>query len=382
MNIVFRTDASLIIGTGHVMRCLTLASALRERDAAVSFVCREHDGHLCDLIEEQGFAVSRLPLSKAGTQAEATPAHAAWLGAAWQEDAKQTRAAIEASGAKPDWLVVDHYALDRRWESALRASAERVMAIDDLADREHDCDLLLDQNLVARMENRYSNIVPAGCHLMLGPEYALLQPIYAQLRAGISPREGPIRRIFIFFGGADSDNLTGRTLAAFLQLDRPDIEVDVVVSGGTPHAAAIREQLAGHRNIHMHGVLPSLAPLMAKADLAIGGGGATSWERFCLGLPTLVVTLADNQRPVTENLHAKGLIHWIGDREQADLRTISETLARTLGLNSLRDWSSRCLQVCAGRGVSLVAAAMTARAKEGCGSGARDIVGSPPMSRH
>lgn len=358
MNIVFRSDASLSIGHGHVMRCLTLASALRDCGAAVSFVCREHDGHLCELIEERGFAVSRLPARTAGTRAEDTPGHAAWLGAPWQEDAEQTCAIMEASGAKPDWLVVDQYALDHRWESAMRSSVGRIMVIDDLADRVHDCDLLLDQNLVAQMETRYLDLVPVRCHLMLGPDYALLQPIYGQLRAGIAPREGPVRRILIFFGGVDSDNLTGRTLAAFLQLDRPDIEADVVVSAGSPHAVAIREQVAGHRNIHLHSGLPTLAPLMVKADLGIGGGGATSWERFCLGLPTLVVTLADNQRPVTENLYAQGLIHWIGDREQADLRTISESLARALELNSLRDWSSRCLQICTGQGVSRVSTFM------------------------
>jgi spore coat polysaccharide biosynthesis predicted glycosyltransferase SpsG len=169
---------------------------LRERGAAVFFICREHDGHLCDLIEERGFAVSRLPASKAGLfQAENTPAQAAWLGASWQEDAEQTRVAIEASGAKPDWLVVDHYAIDQRWERTLRTSAWRIMSIDDLADRAHDCDLLLDQNLVAQMYTRYRSKVPAACGLLLGPEYALLQTSYAELYDRVPPREGPIRRI-------------------------------------------------------------------------------------------------------------------------------------------------------------------------------------------
>ena len=229
-------------------------------------------------------------------KAEDTPAHAAGS-SLLEEDAGQTRAAIEASGVKPDWLVVDHYALDQRWESALRKSAGRIMAIDDLADRVHDCDLLLDQNLVAQMHTRYRDKVPAACGLLLGPEYALLQPIYAELHDRIPPREGPIRRIFISFGGADSDNLTGRSLSAFLSLNRPDIEVDVVITTSGPYAETIRRQVAGHGNIHLHSDLPTLALLMTKADLAIGAGGATVGSALRLGLPTLVMTLAKTSVP-------------------------------------------------------------------------------------
>ena len=347
MRIVFRTDASLTIGTGHVMRCLTLASALRDRDAAVSFICREHDGHLCDLIEERGFSVSRLPAFRAGTQTKDSSAPAVWLGASWQEDAEQTRATIEASGEKPEWLVVDHYALNQRWESALRTSVGHIMVIDDLADRVHDCDILLDQNLVAQMHTRYTGKytgkVPPACGMLLGPNYALLQPIYAELHQRIPLREGPIRSIFIFFGGVDSDNLTGRTLAAFLQLKRPDIEVDVVITTGSPHAEAIRQQVAGHSNIHLHSGLLTLAPLMVKADLAIGAGGATNWERLCMGLPTLVVTLVENQRPIADELSQRGLICWLGHQDEVDKTALSQAIGKMIKQGLEEDWSLRCL---------------------------------------
>jgi len=167
----------------------------------------------------------------------------------------------------------------------------RIFAIDDLADRTHDCDQLLDQNLFADMHTRYASKVPEDCRLLLGPEYTLLQPIYAELHDRIPPREGPVRRILISFGGADRDNLTGRALAAFLSLNRPDIDVDVVISGSSLYIHGIREQVAGRDNIHLHSNLPTLAPLMARADLAIGAAGTTAWERVCLGLPGLVVTL-------------------------------------------------------------------------------------------
>lgn len=362
MDIAFRVDASVHIGTGHVMRCLTLANALRGRGGAPSFVCREHGGHLCDLIEEQGFAVRRLPASNAGTETGDLGQYAAWLGAFWREDAEQTCAAIGAAESQPDWLVVDHYAVDHRWENVLRSSVRRIMVIDDLADRRHDCDLLLDQNLVAHMHARYDGKVPATCGMLLGPDYALLQPIYAELHDRIAPKKGPIRRIFIFFGGADSDNLTGRTLSAFLELNPCDTEVDVVISSNSPHAHVIRQQVAGYSHIHLHSDLPTLAPLMMNADLAVGAGGATSWERLCLGLPSVVVTLAENQRCIAEELSRRQLIRWLGHEEAVDQRAITEVLGELIQQGLDESWSRRCLAVVDGNGIKRVCAALTVTA--------------------
>lgn len=355
MRIVFRTDASRTIGTGHVMRCLTLASALRERGATVSFICREHVGHLCDLIERQGFVVDRLSSDKNGYPAEDSLAHSSWLGSSWQEDAKLSRSIIKAINTKLNWLIVDHYSLDHRWEKDLRPFADQIMAIDDLADRVHDCDLLLDQNLVEAMHTRYVDKVPASCRLLLGPKYALLQPIYAELYDRISPRKGPVRRIFIYFGGADPDNLTGLALTAFLSLGRTDVEVDVVLANGDSHAHTTRSLAQKHSNIHIHSNLPSLAPLIAKADLAIGATGATIWERLCLGLPTLAVTLAENQRSVTQNLQHQKFVEWIGHKDQVNQQKIAQTLKQFLSGESLSEWSNRCRNVCDGQGTDHVA---------------------------
>jgi len=362
-QILIRTDASPTIGTGHVMRCLTLAGALAERGVEVSFICREHAGHLCDLIEARGFRVYRLPAPDSDFEAGRTPAHAAWLGATWQEDAGQTGAVIKTLGARPDWLVVDHYALDSRWERALRPLVGRIFVIDDIADRDHDCDLLLDQNLFADMQTRYTGKVPADCRLLLGPEYALLQPIYAELHDRIPPREGPVQRIFISFGGADRDNLTGRVLAAFLGLNRPDIDVDVVISDSSPYASEIQALGAGHANIHLHGNLPTLAPLMARADLAIGAAGITSWERLCLGLPALVVTLAENQRPIAEELQRLKLVRWLGHKDEISEQDIKRAIAELIKGDIDEEWSLRCQATVDGRGVDHVGAALTITAE-------------------
>ena len=354
MRVVFRADAAHAIGTGHVMRCLTLAGALQDRGAAVTFVCRSHKGHLCDLIEERGFSVNRLLAPGADVQSDQVPVHAAWLGAPWEEDVAQTRAAIDDWGIKPDWLVVDHYAIDRRWESSMRTSVTHILAIDDLADRQHDCDLLLDQNLVGRMHTRYCDKVPVSCGLLLGPKYALLQHGYSELRERTLPRKGNIRRIFIFFGGADLHNVTARSLDAFLGLRRPDIAVDVVVTAGSPTAQTLCDRIAGHENISLHSGLNTLAPLMAAADLAIGAAGATSWERICLGLPTLVVTLAQNQRPIAEELHARGLVNWLGYQDEVDTPAIARELGKLFSRGLDGEWSRRCLGAVDGRGVERV----------------------------
>ena len=348
MHVVFRADASTRIGTGHEMRCLTLAESLRRAGDSVQFVSRELPGHLCDVVEQRGIAVHRL--------AAAGESHG-WLGVEWSRDAQETRQAI-AHGPRADWLVTDHYGLDERWERALRNTAANVLAIDDLADRSHDCDVLLDQNLVARMDERYDGLLPAHCRALLGPRYALLQPEYAELRASAQARRGPIRRILLFFGGADLSDLTSRGVRAFLSLRRTDVMLDVVIPASGSSADTTRRLAEGHDNVVLHERLPTLAPLMHRADLAIGGGGATSWERLCLGLPALVVTLADNQRRIAEELHRRGLIVWLGHEDEVDESLIARALDAQLARGADEAWSTRALATVDGRGAERVVGAL------------------------
>ena len=357
-HFVIRTDASNSIGTGHVIRCLTLADALARNGAQVSFICREHEGHLCDLIEKRGYPVHRLPKPIDTANTDSGLSHAAWLGAHWQQDADQTSACIQS--LEPDWLIIDHYGVDYRWERIIRPLVSRIFVIDDLADRDHDCDVLLDQNLFTDMQTRYSGMVPKNCTFLLGPDYALLQPVYADLHDRIPPREGSIQRIFISFGGADSDNLTGRTLTAFLNLKQTDIEIDVVLSENRPHTATIERQITKHPTIHVYGALPTLAPLMGKADIAIGGAGTTTWERLCLGLPAIVITLAENQRPIANGLTEKGLIRYLGHKDEVSVQDIQQALSEQIKYELDGNWSIKCRQIVDGRGVDRVCAVLTA----------------------
>lgn len=335
------------------MRCLTLAAALREHGLQSTFVCKEHAGNLCGLIEERGFTVVRLPVSEA-VAAEPMKPHASWLGSSPDEDARLTRAAIEQAGVRPQWLIVDHYALDHQWESVLRPAVDHLMAIDDLADRLHDCEMLLDQNFFLDLQQRYAGKAPPECAMLLGPGYALLQPVYAQLHARAEPRRA-VRRVFVFFGGADIGNLTGRAVSAFQKLERPDIRLDVVMTSASAGFGALQKQVAGHPNICLHGSLPSLGPVMAEADLAIGAGGATVWERLCLGLPSVVVGLAENQKPVCKDLASAGLIKYLGFHDQVDEDLIFSALSDIIGSQDISEWSRRCHAVCDGEGARRVA---------------------------
>jgi len=358
MRVVIRSDASLSIGSGHVVRCLTLADGLRENGAYVEFVTRLHPGHSCDLIESHGVRVHRLPEMNSHFEPEPSLAHAAWLGTNWEVDCAQTMAAIQEGSREWDWLVVDHYALEFRWERQMRRASNRIMVIDDLADRTHDCDLLVDQNLVREFKTRYSGKTPRYSKLLLGPEFAILQRSYVDLRKRTPHRQDSIGEILIYFGGIDAEDWTGRALSAFLNLNRSDIVLHVVVGSSDSHERELRSRATGQDNVLFYRNLPSLASLMRRADLAIGATGTTTWERLCMGLPTLVVTLDDNQIAAAEELSRRGLIRWLGHKGEVDEDAIQRALSGMIagGLNG--QWSKDCRDSVDGQGMNRVISAM------------------------
>lgn len=314
MRVVFRADASLQMGTGHVMRCLTLAEALRARGAECCFVCREHPGNLIEHLRSKGFPVHPLlPAEQAERPVTAMApdlAHAAWLGASQAQDAAECASIV--GELQPDWLVVDHYALDARWERALGPHCRKLMAIDDLADRPHQCDLLLDQTF-GRTSEEYSPWVPAACTVLCGAQYALLRPEFAALRTySLQRREKPqLRQLLISMGGVDKDNATGQVLEALKSSPLPeDCRLSVVMGAAAPWLAEVRQAAEGMPwPTEVRVGVGDMAQLMADSDLAIGAAGATSWERCCLGLPTIMLVLADNQKKVAQGLAQAGAVY-------------------------------------------------------------------------
>ena len=316
VKVLFRTDASTRIGTGHVMRCLTLARALREKGAECAFVGREHPGNVFDLLGKEDFTTHRLPVPHKLVETNEnsnTPRtdYAAWLGVTSEQDASDCLAVIGRS--QPDWLVVDHYALDATWEKVLKPHVSKIMVIDDLADRVHRCDVLLDQNL-GRSPEDYIGRVPSHCQMMIGPHYVLLRDEFSKFRGKSLQRRqsGQLRRILVSLGGADQGNITSVVIAALEASSLPDATIiDIVVGGACPHCEVIIEQSSQSRFETSVSVnVSDMAMRMADADLAIGAAGGTTWERFCMGLPALLISLAKNQEQFLEPLMESGAIRF------------------------------------------------------------------------
>jgi UDP-2,4-diacetamido-2,4,6-trideoxy-beta-L-altropyranose hydrolase len=357
VKIAFRVDASEKIGTGHFMRCLTLANAVRKRGAQTCFVSRQMPEHFLGMLAQQGHAY--MPLAPAlGQQLAGDLSHAAWLETSQEVDAQASRAALASQAW--DWLMVDHYALDRRWESALRQTARKILVIDDLADRQHDCDMLLDQNFYRDMPGRYAGKVPAHCQLLLGPRFALLRDEFRELHEKARPHEGAVERLLVFFGGVDADNYTGLALRALAEGVGGDIQVDVVLGAQHPFREAI-ESACAQRGYSYHLQTTRMAELMAAADLAIGAAGSTSWERCCLALPAIVFSLADNQSEIAKGIEQLGAGCYL-QAKAADVEgTLRAVLCQLLNdRQRLADYSRRGYSLVDGKGVDRVCACLSA----------------------
>jgi UDP-2,4-diacetamido-2,4,6-trideoxy-beta-L-altropyranose hydrolase len=347
------------IGTGHVMRCLTLANAMRERGANCTFVGREHDGHLMDWVEQCGHTALHLSRDCGAHVIATNPSYAAWLGIDWAADAQQTQQLLASEGV--DWLVVDHYALDYRWEQALRPHCKRLMVIDDLADRPHDCDLLLDQNL-GRNAADYGNLLKPHTQTLVGPTYALLRPEFSLLRGySLTRRSEPqLKQILVTMGGVDKDNTTGQVLMNLQNTPLPvDMQITVVMGQNAPWLQQVQAQAAQMqvRTQVLVGV-KNMAQIMADSDLAIGGAGSTSWERCCLGLPAALMVLAPNQQAGAQALFKSGAVIVLENPQQ--VQGLFKDLDSAFPLLKLRQMSDAAALLSSGDGARYVAETMKA----------------------
>ena len=277
LRIAIRVDSSTQIGTGHFMRCLTLADELVQRGAQVRFISRHILSYLLDMLTKKGIEFMPLENEKGPSNIDELP-HAHWLEVSQQQDAQATVKAI--SDQSWDWLIVDHYALDIRWELVLRNSVQKIFVIDDIADRRHDCDMLLDQNFYKNMEIRYKGLISSQCTKLFGPNYALLRREFIETRKRLRKRDGKIKKIFVSFGGSDPTNETVKALEAIHLLGKTNIEVDVVIGTSSIHRETIATICDLMQEVKIHYQVSNMAELMANADLSIGAGGATTWERL------------------------------------------------------------------------------------------------------
>jgi len=357
VKIAFRADASVRIGTGHVMRCLALADELTGQGHECRFICRELEGHLGGLVASNGYDLTLLPEpsgSELAARNGSSDNYALWLGVPWQEDARQTLDAL--TRWKPDWLVVDHYALDAEWERTLANAVGNIMVIDDLANRPHECDVLLDQNALDHsMKERYECLVSDSCNLLLGPKYALLRPEYAELAKALPERDGVISRVLVFVGGSDPYHLTERYLRALTAPEFEHLFVDVVIGKNHPSPAIVESLVEARSRTRLYSALPSLAALMVRADLMLGAGGATNWERMCLGLNSVVTSVASNQDEINQMLARKGLIEFLGPADKLADTAVTQAIENAIQNSELNMKQSATMRgVVDGRGVEYV----------------------------
>ena len=355
MNIVFRCDASIQIGTGHVMRCLTLADELTRQGAKCYFICREHEGNLIDFIAQKGYETYKLEVvsldSNENDENEPTLFHSEWLGATQETDARQTVDIV--SSIQLEWLIIDHYALDSYWEQKLRPHCGNILVIDDLADRKHDCNVLLDQTF-GRDKQEYQDLVPSDCEVLCGTTHALLRPEFSKWRPySLERRKGnALEHILVNLGGVDKDNLTSQILDALKQAHLSEsCKITVVMGSTSPWIDAVTKKAKELPwSTEVKSGVSNMAELMANSDLAIGAAGSTSWERCCLGLPTIKLVIAENQMNIANNLESINAVKIVLNNHDL-VKTINECLRELIQIpEKLKSMSQSSADVLDGYG--------------------------------
>lgn len=361
MRVLFRADANSEIGSGHLMRCLALARALRARGAECAFLARtEGLGSLVARIHDEGCAfIPLLGADALGADVGDGLAHSHWLPGGYAADAARCAQALR-DAVPADWLVVDHYALDHRWEATMACHARHVLAIDDLADRRHDCALLLDQNLIPDAVRRYDGLLDSSCECLLGPRFALLRDEFA---LDVSP-PGPLReygaegRLLVMFGGGDLANLTLAVAETLIAMDWRE-PVDFVAGPLYSYLDTLQEAVAQLPHARLHAPAWDVAALMKGARLAIGSPGVSSWERCACALPSITIAQADNQEPIGRAVSEAGAHIYLGRAGDADTsRLAAEIQALWSSPVRLREMSGIASAICDGHGAARVARRM------------------------
>lgn len=325
-NVFFRVDAGLEIGSGHVMRCLTLAVALEKRGIKIFFLSRPHEGNLISLVRDKGFSVVELSLPKENTPT--TNGYEQWLGASSRVDAMETLESLAGIQGSM-WAIIDHYGVDHIWEKAIRKRVDKIISLDDLANRKHDCDVLIDSSF-ERETADYTGLVPDYTRILAGTKYCLLRDEFYKARQKAVHRtfKLPLNRILVTLGGVDIHNITRLVIS---ELDQSNISdntyLDVVIGPASPHVDALRTQANQSRlHIDIHQGVNDVAERLMLADLCIGAVGSSVWERCCLGCPSVVATIAANQAEGAKKLESSGVVVSFSPLVSGELKRVVDAI--------------------------------------------------------
>ena len=304
MKVIIRTDASETIGIGHVMRCLIIADELRKRNCSVSFLMKPLPGNLITEVKQRGYNVI-------------------------------------TTFSPADICIIDHYDIDINWEKKIRPYVNKIIVIDDLANRRHDCDVLLDQNLTKNDKTRYDDLVPNYCKKLLGIEYFLMREEFAMERKNLRQRTGELHRLLVFMGGSDPTNETLKVLQALQETSHPFSQIDVVVGKSNPQAEKIKK-ICKYEGFAFHIQVDYMAKLMHQADFSFGTGGTAMWERCLLALPSTSTIVAKNQLDATKQAAKLGVtwnLGWHGNITVATYKQVINEL--TVRKQQLKTMSAR-----------------------------------------
>lgn len=339
-KVVFRVDSSTVIGSGHLMRCLTLAARLQKQyQAEIFFLSRDLLGNLAELAQKKGYQLVLLPRAEENT---ALVDYGKWLTVTQDQDAQDCIDVLRKE-APIDMLVVDSYAIDAAWENQLRPFVRKIMVIDDLANRKHDCDILLDQNFYLDKDTRYQGLVPKNCQLCLGPQHVLLREEFYEVKKHLRERDGEIHNILVFYGGSDLTNETLKALQAIIRLKTcSTLTVNVIVGASNPYKTKIEAFCQQYDFFHYYCQVDNIAEFMDTADLALGAGGTTTWERCFLGLPAFVTAIAENQVRICKECSRAGYIQYLGRSSEVTVQRIYKNLVMLFKRTNLLELILSC----------------------------------------
>lgn len=347
-NLFVRVDSGTKIGIGHVMRCFALVENLKKRFDNILFISNQIPGNLSSFIKNRGYKVYHI---QGYTHIEEKKLNPKNIKKRIESDAKQCIKIIENYPNAENWVLVDHYGIDHKWENKIYEHVKKIIVIDDLANRKHNCDVLIDQNFYKNMKNRYKKLLPPNCTQLIGPKYILLRQEFKIARNKVKIRE-KLKRILVSFGGSDITNETYKSLLALKSLNLK-CKIDVVVGSANPNINSIKEICDCMGSTNLYHNTNKIAKLMVSADLSIGGGGSMTWERCCLGLPAIVSILSKNQHQLIKNVSKVGCVINLG---QSNNLSSEDYLNALLKIDSklLKNMSKKCFALVDTNGIKRV----------------------------
>ena len=337
-NIIFiRVDSSTKIGYGHFMRCMALADTL-QKNFEINFITRSLEGSLISDIQKKGFGIFRFYSNSEKINEK--------------NDAQKTISLIKKHSGSKNILIVDNYQLSKKWETDVKPFVHKLIVIDDLSNRSHNCDLLIDQNLHTKVNGLYKGLIPSNCIKLIGPKFSMIRKEFRMMRKSVKPRTFPIKKILVSFGGSDIENQTLVALNSIKKMNGK-INVDVVVGKANKCKKTLKIFCNKNKHFTYHEQIDNIADLMLSSDLSIGSSGSTTWERCSLGLPAIVSISSNDQRDTANSLSKKKCVINLGDVKKVKESSYINAITN-LKKNDLRNMSKNSMSLVDGNGTQRI----------------------------